>query len=139
MKGDQMGIRAAYPTPRELPLSNRTRFSSDQSRVPSPDILLRAEQVLEPDAGEYAFVTDPLAGTTLGTPERGAQSVEEHEQGNEFRLTDLIGTLPIALRGAFPGRNNGISEQDRTTVAGPDLRSTSKSASDTLRHRGPLT
>src|SRR3954447_10673586 len=60
-------------------------------------------------------------------------------QGNEFRLTDLIGTLPIALRGAFPGRNNGISEQDRTTVAGPNLRSTSKSASDTLRHRGPLT
>src|SRR3954469_557725 len=28
MKGDQMGILAAYPTPRELPLSNRTRFSS---------------------------------------------------------------------------------------------------------------
>src|SRR3954453_7545624 len=28
MKGDQMGIRPAYPTPRELPLSNRTRFSS---------------------------------------------------------------------------------------------------------------
>src|SRR5215213_3397947 len=26
MKGDQMGIRAAYPTPRELPLSNQTRF-----------------------------------------------------------------------------------------------------------------
>src|SRR3954447_4402860 len=26
MKGDQMGILAAYPTPRELPLSNRTRF-----------------------------------------------------------------------------------------------------------------
>src|SRR3954451_20912730 len=28
MKGDQMGILAAYPTPRELPLSNRTRFKS---------------------------------------------------------------------------------------------------------------
>src|SRR5215204_3809833 len=27
MKGDQMGIRAAYPTPLELPLSNRTWFS----------------------------------------------------------------------------------------------------------------
>jgi hypothetical protein len=26
MKGDQMGIRAAYPTPLELPLSNRTWF-----------------------------------------------------------------------------------------------------------------
>ena len=28
MKGDQMGILAAYPTQRELPLSNQTRFSS---------------------------------------------------------------------------------------------------------------
>jgi hypothetical protein len=28
MKGDQMGIRAAYPTPLELPLSNRTWFST---------------------------------------------------------------------------------------------------------------
>src|SRR5215212_6080729 len=27
MKGDQMGIRAAYPTPQELPLSNWTWFS----------------------------------------------------------------------------------------------------------------
>src|SRR4051794_2690782 len=27
MKGDQMGILAAYPTQRELPLSNQTRFS----------------------------------------------------------------------------------------------------------------
>jgi len=26
MKGDQMGIRAAHPTPRELPLSNQTWF-----------------------------------------------------------------------------------------------------------------
>src|SRR4051812_34271821 len=33
MKGDQMGIRAAYPTPRELPLSNRTRFSCGTLRV----------------------------------------------------------------------------------------------------------
>jgi hypothetical protein len=32
MKGDQMGIRAAYPTPRELPLSNRTRFSLEGGR-----------------------------------------------------------------------------------------------------------
>src|SRR4051794_38352321 len=28
MKGDHMGILAAYPTQRELPLSNRARFSS---------------------------------------------------------------------------------------------------------------
>jgi hypothetical protein len=28
MKGDQMGIRAAYPTPLELPLSNRTWFNA---------------------------------------------------------------------------------------------------------------
>src|SRR4051812_15054436 len=27
MKGDQMGILAAYPTQRELPLSNQTRFN----------------------------------------------------------------------------------------------------------------
>src|SRR3954449_7303373 len=27
MKGDQMGILAAYPTQRQLPLSNQTRFS----------------------------------------------------------------------------------------------------------------
>ena len=27
MKSDQMGILAAYPTQRELPLSNQTRFS----------------------------------------------------------------------------------------------------------------
>src|SRR4051812_22366603 len=45
-------------------------------------------------------------------------------QGNEFRLTDLVGTDPIALRGASPGRNNGISEQGRTTGAGPNLQST---------------
>src|SRR3954468_13408855 len=32
MKGDQMGILAAYPTQRELPLSNQTRFSSGESR-----------------------------------------------------------------------------------------------------------
>jgi hypothetical protein len=29
MKGDQMGILAAYPTQRELPLSNWTWFSRD--------------------------------------------------------------------------------------------------------------
>src|SRR4051812_12095777 len=28
MKGDQIGIRAADPTPQELPLSNQTRFSA---------------------------------------------------------------------------------------------------------------
>ena len=28
MKGDQMGILAAYPTQRELPLSNQTRFNN---------------------------------------------------------------------------------------------------------------
>src|SRR3954463_4429145 len=60
-------------------------------------------------------------------------------QGNEFRLTDLVGTDPIALRGASPGRNNGISEQGCTTGAGPNLQSTPQSGSDTLRHRGPLT
>src|SRR3954454_16430700 len=32
MKGDQMGIRPAYPTPRELPLSNRTRFKLKYNR-----------------------------------------------------------------------------------------------------------
>src|SRR3954470_15613306 len=31
MKGDQMGIRPAYPTPRELPLSNRTRLNNAAS------------------------------------------------------------------------------------------------------------
>src|SRR4051812_9493765 len=31
MKGDQMGILAAYPTQRELPLSNQTRFKSTQA------------------------------------------------------------------------------------------------------------
>src|SRR3954454_7932058 len=43
MKGDQMGILAADPTQRELPLSNQTRFKSllsrgerlDQSVIPS--------------------------------------------------------------------------------------------------------
>src|SRR3954462_3095695 len=35
MKGDQMGILAAYPTQRELPLSNQTRFnSSDRATLP---------------------------------------------------------------------------------------------------------
>src|SRR6185436_10022805 len=29
MKDDQMGIHAASPTPRELPLSNQTRFKMD--------------------------------------------------------------------------------------------------------------
>ena len=27
------------------------------------------------------------------------------KQGNEFRLTDLVGTLPVALRKQVPGRN----------------------------------
>src|SRR3954465_4771317 len=31
MKGDQMGILAAYPTQRELPLSNQTRFRMPQA------------------------------------------------------------------------------------------------------------
>src|SRR3954454_21298838 len=33
MKGDQMGILAAYPTQRELPLSNQTRFKWDGYRL----------------------------------------------------------------------------------------------------------
>src|SRR3954452_24964582 len=33
MKGDQMGILAAYPTQRELPLSNQTRFSCVTSQI----------------------------------------------------------------------------------------------------------
>jgi hypothetical protein len=30
MKGDQMGILAAYPTQRELPLSNQTPFKNSE-------------------------------------------------------------------------------------------------------------
>jgi Integrase core domain len=59
--------------------------------------------------------------------------------GQRVQVNEFGGTLPIALRGAFPERNGGISEQDLTTVTGPDLRSASKSASDTVRHRGRLT
>src|SRR4051794_30328948 len=36
MKGDQMGILAAYPTQRELPLSNQTRFNLVAVRCPEP-------------------------------------------------------------------------------------------------------
>src|SRR3954462_12696023 len=37
MKGDQMGILAAYPTQRELPLSNQTRFNSEYKEVKSSE------------------------------------------------------------------------------------------------------
>ena len=106
-----------------------------------PETLARAESVDDEPPITVAHArairsTLEQAGIEFRT---GASSGVVLPQGNEFRLTDLIGTLPIALRGAFPGRNNGISEQDRTTIAGRDLWSTSKSASDTLRYRGPLT
>jgi len=34
MKGDQIGTRTAHPSPRELPLSNQTRFSHARVRLP---------------------------------------------------------------------------------------------------------
>src|SRR3954451_18067653 len=43
MKSDQMGILAAYPTQRELPLSNQTRFSP--VLMPPEDGRNRAAQI----------------------------------------------------------------------------------------------
>src|SRR6187551_887930 len=46
MKGDQMGILAAYPTQRELPLSNQTRF-----KIASGELRLQSMGVTEPTTG----------------------------------------------------------------------------------------
>src|SRR3954463_7919208 len=59
MKGDQMGIRPAYPTPRELPLSNRTRFS----RISLLDRFI--DQLLL--ALVQIFARDPITGRILGS------------------------------------------------------------------------
>src|SRR4051812_32432839 len=47
MKGDQMGILAAYPTQRELPLSNQTRFRT-RDPVRRPLTTLRTASPLPP-------------------------------------------------------------------------------------------
>src|SRR3954453_19338711 len=62
MKGDQMGIRAAYPTPRELPLSNRTRFKyglADPALLKLADIVRGADtdrlDLAPPASGLFAI------------------------------------------------------------------------------------
>src|SRR3954467_9845865 len=50
MKGDHMGILAAYPTQRELPLSNWARFSFIRPTVGSADH--DAGQIYQPCTGE---------------------------------------------------------------------------------------
>src|SRR3954447_11193892 len=42
MKGDQMGILVAYPTQRELPLSNQTRFKATRTNKSSIGVLWSA-------------------------------------------------------------------------------------------------
>src|SRR4051812_41069927 len=81
---------------------------------PSPDAsgmlvqLLRAatecEFDLVPEPGQVmqrARTSD--AKSSNSPPAQGA--LHDPIQGNEFRLTDLVGTLPVALRKQVPGRN----------------------------------
>src|SRR5215210_3877685 len=66
-------------------------------------------------------------------------SSSDKRAGQRVQVNGFGRDAPHRAPRSISWRNNGISEQDRTTVAGPDLQSTSQSASDTLRHRGPLT
>ena len=51
MKGDQMGILAAYPTQRELPLSNQTRFNLIRADVLQRRQVIRQSRVVRVERG----------------------------------------------------------------------------------------
>src|SRR3954454_9717559 len=87
MKSDQMGILAAYPTQRELPLSNQTRFSFFGHRIGIADAHHTGLAVAHRDAGlapGAAFLpTQPSLVQTAPDRERAdpGQSVRSVAQG----------------------------------------------------------
>src|SRR3954453_17676399 len=70
MKGDQMGILAAYPTPRELPLSNRTRFKCDAALIGAASVLLGVQRETKARAGRGR--RDRLLSPCVATRHRGS-------------------------------------------------------------------
>src|SRR4051812_29451071 len=89
MKGDQMGILAAYPTQRELPLSNQTWFN------PSPR-------------------ERPLSNQTRFSFRTGCRKVRERDR---FRAAFSAWYFSYLAWIASPVQHHGITKRDRCGYA----------------------
>jgi len=82
MKADQMGILAAYPTQRELPLSNWTRFNC----IYVPDVALYAVLRVRVEADRPA---PELTGSTHLSSSPNRASAHDHDLRRVGRLLPI--------------------------------------------------